>query len=122
MSAMLRRSLYVGTIMLYLFFFSFSIFVLIVNPNFGAELRLEEGAKFYRGRKVLRYESVVVVWWWRSRNEGMIWVCRPVCSIWAEASSFGSTLDGLDTVKKEGSISLESRNHGKKFSKINCTP
>jgi hypothetical protein len=52
----------------------------------------------------------------------MIWVCRPVCSIWAEASSFGSILDGLDTVKKEVSISLESRNHGKKFSKINCTP
>ena len=50
----------------------------------------------------------------------MIWVCRPVCSIWAEASSFGSTLDGLDTVKKERKH--KPGNHGKKFSKINCTP
>ena len=51
MSAMLRRSLYVGTIMLYLLFFSFSIFVLIVNPNFGAELRCS------RRRKILQREK-----------------------------------------------------------------
>ena len=37
--------------MLYLFFFSFTIFVLIVNPNFGAELR------FTRRRKILQREK-----------------------------------------------------------------
>ena len=44
MSAMLRRSLYVGTIILYLLFFS--IFVSIVNPNFSEILK-----------KILKYEG-----------------------------------------------------------------
>jgi hypothetical protein len=44
MSAILRRSLYVGTIILYLLFFS--IFVSIVNPNFSGILK-----------EILKYEG-----------------------------------------------------------------